>query len=255
MIATAIGWFAWPAAISICALSLPDGDSSPAAKRQRDQQALQSYADWIGDWRGVGQPRRGSARDNWREETSWIWRLSPDSAALSAEFKDGKYLKSLKLQPGSNSGEIQAIAVLANGQERRYSGKPSAKNVLALASTDAKDDEPARLTLSFLHGTRFLILLEKRNPRASSEFDRIAEVGYTRQGVSFATSGDGYPVCIVTGGRGTTQVSYKGKTYWVCCSGCKDLFDEDPEAVLAEAAERVKAKGKAQVKADTKNKF
>ncbi len=37
-------------------------------------------------------------------------------------------------------------------------------------------------------------------------------------------------------------VSYKGKTYHVCCSGCRDLFKEDPEAVLAEAAEREKAK-------------
>ena len=40
------------------------------------------------------------------------------------------------------------------------------------------------------------------------------------------------------------QVSYKGKTYHVCCSGCKDLFNENPEAILAEAAERQKAKEK-----------
>jgi hypothetical protein len=24
----------------------------------------------------------------------------------------------------------------------------------------------------------------------------------------------------VTDGRGTIQVSYQGKSYWVCCSGC-----------------------------------
>jgi YHS domain-containing protein len=51
-------------------------------------------------------------------------------------------------------------------------------------------------------------------------------------------------VCIVTEGRGTIAVSNKGKTYHVCCSGCRDLFNESPEAILAEAAERQKAKAK-----------
>ncbi len=55
--------------------------------------------------------------------------------------------------------------------------------------------------------------------------------------------GDSYPVCIVTEGRGTIPVTYGGKTYYVCCSGCKDLFEEEPEAILAEAAERKASKG------------
>ena len=42
----------------------------------------------------------------------------------------------------------------------------------------------------------------------------------------------------------TIAVSYKGKTYYVCCSGCRDLFNENPEAILAEAAERQRVKGK-----------
>ena len=67
-------------------------------------------------------------------------------------------------------------------------------------------------------------------------------MGYTRKGVAFA-AGESGPVCIVTEGRGTTQVTHKGKTYYVCCSGCKDLFNKDPEAVLAEAAERAEGEG------------
>ena len=57
-------------------------------------------------------------------------------------------------------------------------------------------------------------------------------------------AGESYPLCIVTEGRGTIQVSYKGKTYWVCCSGCRDLFNDKPESVLAEAAARQKATAK-----------
>ena len=30
------------------------------------------------------------------------------------------------------------------------------------------------------------------------------------------------------------QVSYKGETFWVCCSGCADAFKENPEKYIAE---------------------
>ncbi|MGH7134575.1 MAG: YHS domain-containing protein [Pirellulales bacterium] len=48
---------------------------------------------------------------------------------------------------------------------------------------------------------------------------------------------------------GTIAVEYQGKKYYVCCTGCRDLFNDDPEGVLAEfcerkAAEREKAKAK-----------
>src|SRR5262249_56517502 len=89
---------------------------------------------------------------------------------------------------------------------------------------------------------RLLVLLESEDPE-SHTFHRLGEVGYTREGVAFA-AGESYPLCIVTEGRGTIQVSYKGKTYYVCCSGCRDLFNDDPESVLAEAAAREKAKAK-----------
>ena len=49
---------------------------------------------------------------------------------------------------------------------------------------------------------------------------------------------------IVTEGWGTMPVSYKGKSYYVCCTGCRDLFNKDPEAIIAEAAERQKSKAK-----------
>jgi YHS domain-containing protein len=38
----------------------------------------------------------------------------------------------------------------------------------------------------------------------------------------------------VTGGLGTMTVSYEGKTYYVCCSGCRDEFKADPKKYIAE---------------------
>ena len=63
-------------------------------------------------------------------------------------------------------------------------------------------------------------------------------------GGSVYRAGESYPLCVVTEDRGTIHVSYKGQTYWVCCSGCRDLFNDDPESVLAEAAAREKARAK-----------
>jgi YHS domain-containing protein len=85
------------------------------------------------------------------------------------------------------------------------------------------------------------VLLEKAT-ESPTRFDRLAEIGYTRLGVRFA-AGDSFPECIVTGGRGTIAVSHAGMTYYVCCSGCKEAFDDDPAGILAEYRER-KAAGK-----------
>ena len=45
---------------------------------------------------------------------------------------------------------------------------------------------------------------------------------------------------MVTGGAASIPVSYKGKTYYVCCTGCKQAFDDDPEGILAEYESRLK---------------
>ena len=42
------------------------------------------------------------------------------------------------------------------------------------------------------------------------------------------------PECIVTGGKGTIPVGFGGKTYYVCCSGCKELFDDATMIGLAD---------------------
>jgi len=42
---------------------------------------------------------------------------------------------------------------------------------------------------------------------------------------------------------GTIAVSYAGTTYYVCCTGCRDAFNDNPAKILAEYKAR-KAAGK-----------
>lgn len=212
-----------------------------SAGRREAQAALKPYGSIVGSWRGTGQPERGKARGSWREEAKWAWKLTKDTAALEVTVDKGKYLKSALLEPGPAPKSYHLVAKLADGATRTFAGKDHGNKALILTAEGAGEGV-RRITLTPLHDTRLLMKLEAQDPK-NHLYYQLGEVGYTREGVAFA-AGESGPVCIVTEGRGTIPVSYKGKTYYVCCSGCRDLFKENPEAVLAEAAEREKAKGK-----------
>jgi YHS domain-containing protein len=202
--------------------------------READQAALKAFSGMIGPWKGTAQPIRNSAKGAWVESGDWAWSLTSNTAALKLTLERGKMLKSAVLKPGAKPKTFVLEATLADGSKRSFHGSASGDQPvkLVLVSEPATGDGPRRITLTPLHDTRFLMLLESSTD--GERFQRLAEVGYTRQGVAFAV-GDTAPVCVVTGGRGSTQVSYQGKTYWVCCSGCKDLFYENPKEILAEA--------------------
>jgi YHS domain-containing protein len=226
-----------PAMILVLAFFAPDAPPRRAA----DQAALKPFAGLVGEWKGTGLPRRGSSRGAWTESAGWAWKLSNDSAALRFSSEKGKYLKAAVLKPGTAPGTFLLEATLADGASRSFSGKPNARNTLVLTPEAPVEQGLARITLTPLHDTRFLMLLEAGE--AGGGLARLGEVGFTRQGVAFA-AGDSAPACIVTEGRGTIPVMHKGRTYYVCCSGCKDLFHDDPEAVLAEAERRKADKAK-----------
>ena len=143
------------------------------------------------------------------------------------------------LRPGKAPGTFVFEATLADGTSRTFAGEAAGDR--QRAGPDSRRQGPGRRSAPGLDSPRcttpaLLVLLEAEDPDRHT-FSRLGEVGYTREGVAFA-AGESYPLCIVTEGRGTIQVSYKGKTYWVCCTGCRDLFKDDPEWVLAEAAAR-----------------
>ncbi len=231
------------AAAAVTVRAVDDKDKVAPA-RGADQEALKAYAPLVGSWRGVGQVQRGRVRGAWTESAVWAWKLTSDSAGLEITVKKGKYLKSGVLRAGKAPGTFVFKATLADGTSRTFAGSAAEDKKPLVLTADAKAPGGGVCRVSFtpLHDTRLLVLLEAGDPELHT-FSRLGEVGYTREGVAFA-AGESYPLCIVTEGRGTIEVSYKGKTYWVCCTGCRDTFKDDPESVLAEAAAREKAKGK-----------
>ena len=106
----------------------------------------------------------------------------------------------------------------------------------ALTLERQANGQAQRLVFTLLHDNRFLYRYEVR-PAGKSLFTRQYNVGATREGVPFAGEG-ARPECVVSGGLGTTTVLFMAKTYYVCCSGCRDEFRENPEKYIKEFKQR-----------------
>jgi hypothetical protein len=222
-------------AVLIAVLSVR-ADDPPAAKSDvsAEKAALAAFNGLIGDWRGAGQLRRGSNQGAWTETAEWIWDFS-DGVAIHYEVAEGQYAKSARLTYDPEAKKYHLTLTLPDDTTRAYTGTVEKEKLVVESAADA--GELHRLTLTQLNEKRTLVLFEKRR-EAQKMWQRIAEVGYTREGTRLADDGTTGPECVVTGGLGTIAVSYKGRTYYVCCSGCKQAFDADPEGILADYAAR-----------------
>lgn len=212
--------------------------SAPAAGgKSASKVPLMPFQDLVGGWIGTGQPKRNSATGAWREKAEWRWKFSGDQAALEYAVEEGKLLKSAQFSfdPKSKTFRLKTVELgTAKDQtvERDYVGESNGNKLVF--DTPAKEGaEGRRITITRLNEKRTLVLFEQKGA-GQNFFNRIAEVGYTREGTRLAESDQTGPECVVTGGAGTIKVSYKGETYWVCCTGCRDAFNDDPEGVLAD---------------------
>lgn len=220
----------------------PETDTAPGPSVQRDKQALAAVQTYVGQWRGVGQPRRGSNQGAWTEQSQWAWRFHEGRAQLVGTLDGNKYFRSLRLQGGDEPGKYVAQATMqkASGDDKSemqtFYGALRG-GVLTLVANKPQPDLPARITIRLVAGgDRMVVLYEKQV--SDGNYARLAESGSTRQGSDFAKTAASGPECIVTGGLGTIALEFEGKKYFVCCGGCREYFEEDPARAIAEYRER-----------------
>ena len=53
-----------------------DSTAKESGKPNKAKEALAQFNSLIGGWRGIGQPRRGSAAGSWQETANWVWDFS-----------------------------------------------------------------------------------------------------------------------------------------------------------------------------------
>ena len=217
------------------------GADAPAKPTPRE--ALQAFNDLIGSWRGSGEPsgtREEKQKGFWQETIAWEWRFKGDDAWLAATIEKGKHYTAAELRYLPDKAVYQLTVKTPAKESLTFTGSLKDKR-LTLERTDEGTKEIQRLVFSLLHSNRYLYRYEVR-PEDHKVFTQVFQVGATKEGVPFVTEGD-QPECVVSGGLGKIAVTYKGKTYYVCCSGCRDAFKDEPEKYIKEYEEK-KAKKK-----------
>jgi len=213
------------------------GADEPGKRSPAD--ALRAFNDLIGSWGATGTPegtREEKQRGFWRESISWTWNFKGNDAALKAAIAKGKHFTGAELRFLPNKDRYLLTLTTPAKQELQFVGSLK-DNVLMVERNDETKKETQRIVLSMFHGTRFIYRFEVK-PEGRASFTRVYSVGSTKEGVAFAGPGDNSPECVVSGGLGKIKVTYKGETYYVCCTGCQEAFKDDPEKYLKEYAAR-----------------
>lgn len=223
----------------LCLLLVTRADPPTPAPTPRD--ALRPFNVLVGSWKGSGAPdgtRDEKAAGAWAETATWGWQFKDADAWLTVAFDKGKHFTAgeLRYTPEKDRPRFTLTLTAADKSSATFAGTLSEKDkLLTLDRVGGPAGEDQRLVFSLLHHNRHLYRLETRPAGTAVAFAKKWQVGATKEGVPFADVPKG-PECIVSGGLGTTKVTYKGVDYYVCCSGCRDAFKEDPEKFIKEAA-------------------
>jgi hypothetical protein len=207
----------------------------------KPREALQPFTFLVGSWKGTGMPegnREEKDKGWWSERISWSWQFKGDDAWLTATFETGKHFTKAELHALPQANKFRLIVETVAKETQTFEGELQDKK-LTLERTDEKTKETQRLTFQLLHSNRYLYLYHIR-PEGKTTFAKKYQVGATKEGESFAATGSSEKECPVSGGLGTIPVSYNGKTYYVCCSGCRDEFKANPEKYVKEFEEKRK---------------
>ncbi len=224
------------------------GPAADAPAKRSPKEALQAFNDLIGAWRGTGMPegtQQEKQRGFWIESQEWTWQFKGDDAWMNLTIDKGKYFTKGELRYLPDKDLFQLTLVTPDKDSLVFEG-PFKDAKLTLERADDKKKEAQRVVVSLLHANRFLFRYDVK-PEGRTDFKAVYQVGVTKEGVAFAGAADNQPECVVSGGLGKIAVTYKGQTYYVCCSGCRDAFKDDPEKYIKEFEER-KAKEKKEKK-------
>jgi hypothetical protein len=228
---------------------------APADPQHRETcvKVLKPLGVLVGEWKGVGQPRRGSNVGAWSEKAHAAWKFDENQSGLLLNFDPGQHYKSVVFSVAEDAVTPELFLMAAGGQTiqlkrndesaaNKTSDKP-AKDVAWVFESSPDALPQTRCTVRVISDIRVAMLFEEKQTVQAS-YRRLSEIGLTRAGARLASGNTGERQCIVTGGLGTIKVSHEGKTYFVCCEGCQQAFDADPAGTIAAYQERLREASK-----------
>ena len=211
------------------------------------KEALQPLQALVGTWKATGTPegtREEKQKGFWSEGIGCAWQFKGPDVFLQFTFDKGKHFTKADLRYLPETKIYELTAITSGNDKEVFTGTltEGKQKEQVLTLDRSTKTETQRLVVTILHSNRFLYRFETK-PLDSTSFTRKYQVGATKEGEPFANVGKGNE-CIVSGGRGTIAVTHAGKTYYVCCSGCKDAFKDDPETYIKEYEAKLKKEKK-----------
>ena len=207
--------------------AVASGDSKSDAVKTK--KALQDLGEFIGQWNLTGETKATGKLQSWKETAHWTWKFQGDEASMAYENKDSKFFTKGNLTYLPEKKQYQFTAAEKDGKEQVYAGEFK-RGKLTLERTDGKSGDVHRLGMTTLSdGIRLALTYDVQGGGKGIFSSAYKSVG-NKEGESLAGgSKQKGPECIVTGGAAKISVSYMGKTYAVCCSGCQDEFNANPK--------------------------
>ena len=201
-----------------------------ADKKEEDavKKALQQVGEMVGEWKGNGKAKVGTKEQLWKETISLGWKFKGGESWIAVEFKDGKNFTAGDLKYVLDKKFYRLTVTDVNKKEQVFDGT-IVKGNLVLTSKDKDSGDVQKLTLFTLADGARMMFKSELQAKGKGLFAEQFQIAATKEGESFAGGGGKKNECLITGGLGTIAVSYMGKTYYVCCSGCRDEFNDNPK--------------------------
>ena len=220
--------------------------------------ALKPLQVLLGTWRGLAKDQSGETAI---DETKWVWDFTDKKQpALVLNSDNSAYFRKGRLTYIIADEKFRLTTELADSTERTFEGKYTEEprdvpdendenklmRIFKLQLTQVAPGTGKKWQVIFNQRENNRYLMELGQERGNGSFRRFETVATQRQGTSFAISDSDYgeKTCIISEGLGTSTVNFEGKTYWVCCSGCKAAFEDEPEVWIAKLEKRKQAKMK-----------
>ncbi|MFP6770132.1 MAG: hypothetical protein VB859_18295 [Planctomycetaceae bacterium] len=199
----------------------------------------------LGRWQGLTNKQQVTVPQQW----VWDLKSKPDQPALVLTSSESPFFRTGRLTWSADDDAFEFSGTRPDGARQVFRGRFSQPPRTVPGDSDDEPQLTYKLELTEVaaagrktdwkvvfnqqENNRLLVELSKRHGQAA--FRRADTIGCQRDGTAFARSDTDYgeKTCVISQGLGTIAVSYQGKSYWVCCSGCKAAFEEEPEKWIA----------------------
>jgi YHS domain-containing protein len=221
------------------ALAVTLGGSAQPPKLTPEQtkakNELKKLEEFLGIWNLEGSVKAGGKETIWKEQVDWSWKFRSVEPVIKLVFGEGKgkYFAGGELTYDVAAKKYKLALVATDKTTSVYTGDLKV-GVLKVERKDDKGDVHRLAMNTLADGIRMQVRVEKQEG-GKGLFQTAFKMEGNRSGESLAGGGK-KAECIVTGGAASISVSFGGKQYFVCCSGCRDAFNETPQKFIDAAA-------------------